>query len=54
MSEGVATARAVVDLARNAGVETPICEGVAALVAGEKTVDDIVAGLLARPFKTEA
>lgn len=53
VSEGVATAKAVVGLAEKAGVDAPICEAVAALVAGKKTVDEIVAGLLARPFKSE-
>ena len=54
VSEGVATAKAVVDRARKAGVETPICEAVAALVAGKTSVDEIIAGLLARPLKSEA
>ena len=32
----------------------PICEAVADLVSGTKTVDDIIAALMARPFKSEA
>ncbi|PQA88793.1 hypothetical protein CW354_06940 [Marinicaulis flavus] len=54
VSEGVATAGAIHALAVKAGAETPICEAVAALVAGEKSVDEIIAALLARPFRSEA
>lgn len=54
VSEGVATAGAIHTLAQKAGVEAPICEAVAALVAGATTADEIIAALLARPFKTEA
>jgi len=53
VSEGVATAGAIHALAVKAGAEAPICEAVAALVAGKKTVDDVIAALLARPFKSE-
>ncbi|GJL94756.1 MAG: glycerol-3-phosphate dehydrogenase [NAD(P)+] [Hyphococcus sp.] len=54
VSEGVATAEAVIALARKANIEMPICEAVADLVNERKTIDDIIAGLLARPFKSEA
>jgi len=54
VSEGVATAGAIHALALKAGAEAPICEAVAALVAGEKNADEIIAALLARPFKSEA
>lgn len=53
VSEGVATAAAVVNLAKQAGVEAPICEAVAALVAGDKTIDALIGEILSRPFKTE-
>ncbi len=53
VSEGVATAQAVVCLAEKAGVEAPICSAVAALMRGDQNADDIIAGLLARPFKSE-
>lgn len=53
VSEGIASASAVQALARKANVETPICAAVAALVSGTKTVDEIIAALLARPFTTE-
>ncbi len=54
VSEGVATAGAIHELAQKAGVDAPICEAVAALVSGQRTVDDIIAALMARPFTTEA
>lgn len=53
VSEGVASAAAVMALAEKANVEMPICAAVAALVAGEQDIDEIIAGLLARPFKPE-
>lgn len=53
VAEGVASAPAVRALARKAGVETPISEAVAAILAGEVAVDDAIMGLLARPLKTE-
>ena len=53
VAEGVATAPAVVALAQKAGVETPICSAVAAIVSGEKTADEIIAALLSRPFREE-
>lgn len=53
VAEGVASAPAVRALAKKLGVETPICEAVAAILAGEAEVDDAIAGLLARPIKTE-
>ncbi|WP_428407437.1 NAD(P)H-dependent glycerol-3-phosphate dehydrogenase [Hyphococcus sp.] len=52
--EGVATAGAIHALAEKAGVEAPICEAVAALVSGAKSVDEIIAALMARPLKSEA
>ncbi|MEZ5894012.1 MAG: NAD(P)H-dependent glycerol-3-phosphate dehydrogenase [Parvularculaceae bacterium] len=54
VSEGVASADAVLALAQKAGVETPICAAVADLVGGTKSIDQIIAALLARPFKSEA
>jgi glycerol-3-phosphate dehydrogenase (NAD(P)+) len=53
VSEGVATAGAIHALAVKAGTEAPICEAVAALVSGEAGVDEIIAALLSRPFKSE-
>lgn len=53
VAEGVASAPAVRDLARKVGVETPICEAVAAILAAEVDVDTAIRGLLARPLKEE-
>jgi glycerol-3-phosphate dehydrogenase (NAD(P)+) len=41
-------------LARSLGVETPICEAMAAVLAGEIGLDAAIEGLLARPLKSEA
>ncbi len=54
VSEGVATAGAIHALAEKAGVDAPVCEAVAALVSGAKSVDEIIAALMARPLKSEA
>jgi glycerol-3-phosphate dehydrogenase (NAD(P)+) len=51
--EGVATAPAVVELAAKVKVEMPVCAAVAALIAGRTTIDETIAALLARPFKSE-
>ena len=53
VAEGLASAPAVRALAARLGVETPICEAVAAVVAGEISVDAAIEGLLSRPLKTE-
>jgi glycerol-3-phosphate dehydrogenase (NAD(P)+) len=53
VAEGVASAPAVRQLAARLGVETPICEAVAAILAGEAAVDDAIRELLARPLRDE-
>ena len=53
VAEGVASAPAVRLLARKLGVETPICEAVAAILAGEADIDQAISGLLSRPLKSE-
>lgn len=53
VTEGVWTASAVVGRSRRLGIEMPICEAVAAVVAGELNVDAAIEGLLARPFRSE-
>lgn len=53
VAEGYESAPAVRDLARRLGVETPICEAVAAVLSGETTVDIVIEALLARPLKVE-
>ncbi len=53
VAEGVASAPAVRELTRRLGVDTPICEAVAAILAGEVAVDDAIRGLLHRPIRSE-
>jgi glycerol-3-phosphate dehydrogenase (NAD(P)+) len=53
VAEGVASAPAVRQLARKLGVDTPICEATAAILAGEVGVDEAIRGLLARPLREE-
>jgi glycerol-3-phosphate dehydrogenase (NAD(P)+) len=53
VAEGVRTAPGVLELARRAGVEMPICEAVAALLAGDLAPADLVAGLMRRAPKAE-
>jgi glycerol-3-phosphate dehydrogenase (NAD(P)+) len=53
VTEGVYTAAAVVKLAREKGLDMPICGAVHAIVDGRTTVDAAIEALLARPFKAE-
>jgi glycerol-3-phosphate dehydrogenase (NAD(P)+) len=53
VAEGVASAPAVRALARQLGVDMPICEAVAAVLAGEITLNRAIDGLLSRPLKSE-
>jgi len=54
VSEGVHSATAVMALARKHGIEMPIAEAVTWSVTGKLTVDDVIAALLARPFRSES
>ena len=53
VAEGVATAPAVRALAASLGVQMPICEAIAAVLAGEVTLNKAIDGLLSRPLKSE-
>ncbi|WP_374467800.1 NAD(P)H-dependent glycerol-3-phosphate dehydrogenase [Phenylobacterium sp.] len=53
VAEGVASAPAVRQLAAKLGVDVPICEAVAAILAGETGVDAAIRGLLSRPLREE-
>lgn len=53
VTEGAATAPAITRLAEELGVEMPICEAVASILAGTATVGEAMQTLLARPFKGE-
>jgi hypothetical protein len=52
VAEGAATAPVLVEAARAAGIEMPISEAVAALLAGA-SVGETISALLARPLKAE-
>jgi glycerol-3-phosphate dehydrogenase (NAD(P)+) len=54
VAEGVASAPAVRQLANKLGVDTPICDAVAAILAGEADVDAAIQGLLSRPLREES
>ncbi len=51
--EGVASAQAVVTLAARHGIEMPISHAVAAIVEHGADIGQTIAGLLARPLKSE-
>jgi glycerol-3-phosphate dehydrogenase (NAD(P)+) len=53
VAEGVESAPAARELAARLGVEAPICEAVAAVLAGEIDVGAAIEGLLSRPLKAE-
>ncbi|MEH3118937.1 MAG: NAD(P)-dependent glycerol-3-phosphate dehydrogenase [Methylorubrum populi] len=53
LAEGAFTAAALVGLARAQAVEMPVAEAVAAVIAGDLTVDRAMARLLSRPLKGE-
>jgi glycerol-3-phosphate dehydrogenase (NAD(P)+) len=53
VAEGVDSARSVTALAASLAIDMPICRAVAGLVSGRATIDDVIAGLLSRPFGSE-
>lgn len=53
VTEGVATAPALIELAHKNQVEMPICEAVNAILCEDMTVTDAINALLARPYKGE-
>ena len=53
VTEGVATAPALVELAQRHGVDMPICDAVNAILSGAISLDDAIEALLSRPFKLE-
>ena len=53
VAEGVESAPAVVELAEQLGVETPICAAVAAILKGKLDVDEALFALMTRPLKSE-
>jgi glycerol-3-phosphate dehydrogenase (NAD(P)+) len=53
LAEGAFTAAALAGLAAARGIEMPVAQAVAAIVAGRAGVEDVIAGLLARPLRGE-
>ena len=53
VAEGVHTARAVVTLAKQHGIDMPIAAAVEDIVSGDKSVDEAIEDLLARPVGDE-
>jgi glycerol-3-phosphate dehydrogenase (NAD(P)+) len=53
LAEGEYTAPVLVELAALHGVEMPVASAVAAILAGEVSIDQAIAGLLTRSFKAE-
>lgn len=53
LAEGMFTASVLLDLARAAGIDMPITEAVAGILAGDRSVDAAIGALLARPFRAE-
>jgi glycerol-3-phosphate dehydrogenase (NAD(P)+) len=53
VTEGVATARAMVEIAQVRGIELPIAEAVHAVITGQTSVDAAIESLLSRPLRSE-
>lgn len=53
VTEGIATAPALLERARAAGVELPICAAVVAVLQGRLDVQGALGGLMARPLRPE-
>jgi len=53
VTEGVTTARAMVEIAQARGIELPIAEAVDAVITGTTTVDAAIESLLSRPLRSE-
>jgi glycerol-3-phosphate dehydrogenase (NAD(P)+) len=53
LAEGASTAPVLVELAASQGIDMPVSNAVAAILAGKLTIDAAIEGLLARPFKAE-
>ncbi len=54
VAEGAATAPVLADLAQRDGIDMPICQTVARLVAGDVSARHAVSALLTRPLREEA
>ncbi|MEM0986085.1 MAG: NAD(P)H-dependent glycerol-3-phosphate dehydrogenase [Pseudomonadota bacterium] len=54
VTEGAATAPAIVALAKAHRIDMPICQAVSSILAGDLTTHDAMHALLSRPFRAEA
>jgi glycerol-3-phosphate dehydrogenase (NAD(P)+) len=53
LAEGAFTAPVLLEMARAKNIDMPICAAVAALLAGQMSVDQAIESLLSRPLKSE-
>ena len=53
VTEGVPTARAMVEMAAARGIDMPIATAVHSVISGNTTVDAAIEALLARPLRSE-
>ena len=53
LSEGEFTAPVLAELAAANGIDIPVAQAVAAILAGRLTVDEAIDNLLTRPFRAE-
>ena len=53
LAEGAFTASVLVDMAREKKIDMPIAEAIAAVLAGQMSVDAAIELLLARPLRSE-
>jgi glycerol-3-phosphate dehydrogenase (NAD(P)+) len=53
VTEGVPTARAMVEMAAARGIDMPIATAVHSVISGSTTVDAAIEALLARPLRSE-
>jgi glycerol-3-phosphate dehydrogenase (NAD(P)+) len=53
LAEGAFTAPVLIELAEANNVDMPVAKAVAMILAGSASVDQVIEGLLTRPFKAE-
>jgi glycerol-3-phosphate dehydrogenase (NAD(P)+) len=53
LAEGAFTAPVLLEMARQKGIDMPISSAVAALLAGQMSVDEAIESLLTRPLRAE-
>ena len=54
LAEGVFTAPALIEMAKEKGIEMPIASAVVAILSGRLSVDEATETLLTRPFRAES